>query len=46
MAAMVSGTSSPDVDAPNFNRESISDDDLICGLILALEAGGRKEKNL
>ena len=43
---MISKTSSSDVNAPNLNREPISDDDLIRGFILALGAGGRKEKTL
>ena len=43
---MVSRTSSSDVNAPNYTREPISDDDLIRGFILALGAGGRKEKTL
>ena len=43
---MVSRSSSSDVSAPNFNRESISDEDLIRGFLLALGAGGRKEKTL
>ena len=43
---MVSRTSSSDVCAPNVNRESISDEDLIRGFLLALGAGGRKEKTL
>ena len=43
---MVSRSSSSDVSAPNFNGESISDEDLIRGFLLALGAGGRKEKTL
>ncbi len=43
---MVSKSSSSDVSAPNFNREPISDEDVIRGLILALRAGGRKQKTL
>ena len=43
---MSTETSSSDVSAPNFNRESISDEDLIRGFILALGAGGRKRKTL
>jgi len=39
-------TSSSDVYAPNFGRETISDEDLIRGFLLALDAGGRKEKTL
>ena len=42
---MVSKSSSSDVSAPNFNRV-ISDEDLIRGFILALGAGGRKQKTL
>ncbi len=38
---MVSKSSSSDVSAPNFNREPISDEDVIRGFILALGAGGR-----
>jgi len=43
---MVSGVSSSNVSAPNFTREPISDEDLIRGFLLALGAGGRKEKTL
>jgi hypothetical protein len=43
---MVSKTSSSDVNAPNYGRESISDEDLIRGFILALGAEGRKQKAL
>ena len=43
---MVTKRSSSDVNAPNFNREPISDEDLIRGFILALGAGGRKVKTL
>ena len=43
---MVSKASSSDVSAPNFNREPMSDEDLIRGFILALGAGGRKAKTL
>ena len=43
---MVSKSSSSEVSAPNFNRESISDEDLIRGFLLALGAGGRKGKTL
>lgn len=43
---MVAKPSSSDVYAPNYNREPISDDDLIRGFTLALGAGGRKEKTL
>ena len=43
---MVSKASSSDIGAPNFGREPISDEDIIRGLILALGAGGRKQKTL
>ena len=43
---MVSRTSSSDVSAPNFRLAPISDEDLIRGFLLALGAGGRKEKTL
>ena len=43
---MVSKSSSSDVSAPNLNREPISDEDVIRGFILALGAGGRKQKTL
>ena len=43
---MVSQSSSSDVIAPSFNREPISDEDVIRGFILALGAGGRKQKTL
>ncbi len=43
---MVAKRSSSDVYAPNSNRESISDDDLIRGFVRALGAGGRKSGTL
>ena len=43
---MATKRSSSDVYAPNYNREPISDEDLIRGFILALGAGGRKAKTL
>ena len=43
---MASQSSSSDVSTPNFNREPISDEDVIRGFILALGAGGRKQKTL
>ena len=43
---MVAKRSSSDVSAPNFGRESVLDEDLIRGFILALGAGGRKQKTL
>ena len=43
---MVFQSSSSDVNAPKFNREPISDDDLTRGFILALGTGGRKGKPL
>ena len=43
---MAAKSSSSDVYAPNYNRESISDEDLIRGFLLALGAGGRKDKTL
>ena len=43
---MVSSMSGSDVNAPNFNREIISDNDLLRGFILALGAGRRKQKTL
>ena len=43
---MVSQSSSSDISTPNFSRESISDEDVIRGFILALGAGGRKQKTL
>ena len=41
---MVTTTSSSDVNAPKLNSESISDEGSVCGFLLALGAGGRKEK--
>ena len=41
---MVSKRSSSDISAPNFPGKAITDDNLIRGFILALGAGGRKEK--
>ena len=43
---MTISSSSSDFNAPNFTHESISDEDLIRGFILALGAGGRKVKTL
>ena len=43
---MVSRSSSSDVYAPNFSGDSIPEEDLIRGFILALGAGGRKPKTL
>ena len=43
---MTSKTSSSDVNAPNYFREPIFDDDLIRGFLLALGADGRKERTL
>ena len=43
---MVSKTSSSDVSAPTLSREPISDEDLLRGFLLALGAGGRKQKTL
>ena len=43
---MVAKRSSSDISAPNFHGKAITDDDLIRGFILALGAGGRKEKTL
>ena len=37
-------TSSSDVSAPNLNRESISDEDLIRGFLLALGAGAVRKR--
>ncbi len=39
-------SSSSDISTPNFRREPISDEDVIRGFILALGAGGRKQKAL
>ncbi len=41
---MVSKSSKSDVSAPNFNREPISDEDVIRGFILAVGAEGRKQR--
>ena len=38
--------SGPNVNAPNVNRETKSENDLLNGFILALGAGGRKQKTL
>ena len=43
---MVSQSSRSDITTPNFKREQVSDEDVIRGFILALEAGGRKQKTL
>ena len=43
---MASQSSKSDVTTPNFKREPISDEDVIRGFILALGAGGRKQKTL
>ena len=43
---MVFKSSSSDVSAPNYQGESISDEDLIRGFILALGAAARKQKTL
>ena len=43
---MLSRMPSSHVNAPNFIREPISDDDLLRGFILALGARGRKQKTL
>lgn len=43
---MVSQSSSSDISTPNFSREPISDEDAIRGFILALGAGGRKQKTV
>ena len=45
-ASMLTKSSSSDVCAPNFNGDSITDEDLIRAFILALGAGGRKPKTL
>ena len=41
---MVSQSSRSDITTPNFKREQVSDEDVIRGFILALGAGGRKQK--
>ncbi len=46
MAAVTNRSSSADINAPDFNGEPISDEDLFLGFILALVAGGRKAKTL
>ena len=43
---MVSQSSRSDITTPNFKREQVSDEDMIRGFILALGAGGRKQKTL
>ena len=43
---MVSQSSRSDITTPNFKREQVSDEDLIREFILALGAGGRKQKTL
>ena len=43
---MVSQSSRSDITTPNFKREQVSDEDVIRGFILALGAGGRKQKTL
>ena len=43
---MVSQSSRSDSTTPNFKREQVSDEDVIRGFILALGAGGRKQKTL
>ena len=43
---MATKSSSSDVSVPNYQREPISDEDLVRGFILALGAGGRKQKTL
>ena len=43
---MVSKSSRSDITTPNFKREQVSDEDVIRGFILALGAGGRKQKTL
>ena len=41
---MVPRSSRSDITTPNFKREQVSDEDVIRGVILALGAGGRKQK--
>ena len=43
---MVSKRSSSDISAPKVHGKPITDGELIRGFILALGAGGRKEKTL
>ena len=43
---MVSQPSSSDISTPDFRHEPVSDEDVIRGFILALRAGGRKQKTL
>ena len=43
---MVSQSSRSDITTPNFKREQVSDEDVIRGFILALGAGGRKQRTL
>ena len=43
---MVSQSSRSDITTHNFKREQVSDEDVIRGFILALGAGGRKQKTL
>ena len=43
---MVSQSSRSDITTPNFKREQVSDEDVIREFILALGAGGRKQKTL
>jgi len=43
---VVSQSSRSDITTPNFKREQVSDEDMIRGFILALGAGGRKQKTL
>ena len=45
-AAVTTRSSNADINAPDFNGEPISDEDLFLGFILALVAGGRKAKTL
>ena len=43
---MVSQSSRSDITTHNFKREQVSDEDVIRGFILALGAGGRKQRTL
>jgi len=43
---VVSQSSRSDITTHNFKREQVSDEDVIRGFILALGAGGRKQKTL